>query len=86
MAVTGGVFLLSKVPNLALGAFPVFTISIVVPFLNMTRQFTNNINQLSQQFNIIVMGMAGADRVYSLIEKEPEEDEGYVNNADRLQY
>ena len=41
-------------------------ISIVVPFLNMTKQFTGNVNQLSQQINAIVMGVAGADRILSL--------------------
>ncbi|MBR5365840.1 MAG: ATP-binding cassette domain-containing protein, partial [Clostridia bacterium] len=53
-------------------------ISIIVPFLNMAKQFTGNVNNLSQQINSIVMGMAGADRVFSLIDEEPETDEGYV--------
>ena len=78
MAVTGGVFLLSNVPNLALGAFPVFTISIVVPFLNMAKQFTGNVNQASQQINAVVMGMAGGSRLFSLMDEQPEADEGYV--------
>ncbi len=78
MAVTGGVFLLSKVPNLALGAFPVFTISIVVPFLNMAKQFTGNVNQASQQINAVVMGMAGGARLFEMMDEAPEPDEGYV--------
>ena len=78
MAVTGGVFLLSKVPNLALGAFPVFTISIVVPFLNMAKQFTGNVNQASQQINAVVMGMAGGARLFEMMDEAPEADEGYV--------
>ena len=78
MAVTGGVFLLSKVPNLALGAFPVFTISIVVPFLNMAKQFTGNVNQASQQINAVVMGMAGSARLFEMMDETPEADDGYV--------
>ena len=78
MAVTGGVFLLSAVPNLAIGAFPIFTISIVVPFLNMAKQFTGNVNQASQQINAVVMGMAGGARLFEMMDEEPETDEGYV--------
>ncbi|MBR7112092.1 MAG: ABC transporter ATP-binding protein [Clostridia bacterium] len=78
MAVTGGVFLLSNVPNVAFGAFPVFTISIVVPFLNMAKQFTGNVNQASQQINHVVMGMAGGARLFEMMDEEPEADEGYV--------
>ena len=78
MAVTGGVFLLSDVPNVAFGAFPVFTISIVVPFLNMAKQFTGNVNQASQQINHVVMGMAGGARLFEMMDEAPEADEGYV--------
>ena len=78
MAVTGGVFLLAKVPNVALGAFPIFTISIVVPFLNMAKQFTGNVNQASQQINHVVMGMAGGARLFEMMDEAPEADEGYV--------
>ena len=78
MAVTGGIFLLSNLPNLALGAFPVFTISIIVPFLNMAKQFTGNVNQASQQINMVVMGMAGGARLFEMMDEAPEADEGYV--------
>ena len=85
MAVVGGVFLLSKVPNLSIGPFSVFTISIVVPFLNMAKQFTGNVNQASQQINAVVMGMAGGARLFEMMDEEPEPDEGYVTlvNAKR---
>ena len=55
-----------------------FSISIIVPFLNMTKQFTGNINQVSQQVNAIVMAMAGAQRIFSLMDQQPETDDGYV--------
>jgi len=85
MAVTGGIFLLSNVPNVAIGPFSVFTISIVVPFLNMAKQFTGNVNQASQQINAVVMGMAGGARVLEMMDEVPEPDEGYVTlvNAKR---
>ena len=78
MAVAGGIFLLLKVPNVSIGAFPVFGISIVVPFLNMAKQFTGNVNQASQQINAVVMGMAGGARLFEMMDEAPEADEGYV--------
>lgn len=77
MAVTGGVFLLSGAKNFSFSGMA-FSISIVVPFLNMTKQFTSNVNQLSQQINSIVMGIAGAERIFDLMDQEAEADEGYV--------
>ncbi|MBR5453967.1 MAG: ABC transporter ATP-binding protein [Clostridia bacterium] len=83
IATVGGILLLSRVPNIGIssifaGAVGVLTIDITIPFLNMTKQFTGNVNQLSQQINSVVMGLAGAERVFSLMDAVPEEDEGYV--------
>ena len=77
LALVGGIFLLSGLKNISLSGMP-FSISILVPFLNMAKQFTGNVNNLSQQFNAIVMAGAGAARVFSLIDEKPEADEGYV--------
>ena len=77
LALAGGIFLLSGLPNLSLSG-KAFSISILVPFLNMAKQFTGNVNQLSQQINSIVMAGAGAARVFSLMDEKPETDEGYV--------
>ena len=77
LALSGGVFLLSGLPNLSFSG-KAFSISILVPFLNMAKQFTGNVNQLSQQINSIVMAGAGAARVFSLTDEKPEADEGYV--------
>ena len=77
-AMIGGLLLLSGAPNVSLSGRVVFTIDIIVPFLNMTKQFTGNINQLSQQINSIVMGMAGAARIFDLMDQKPEPDDGYV--------
>ena len=77
IATVGGLFLLSGLPNVSVSGMA-FGISILVPFLNMTKQFTGNVNQLSQQINAIVMGMAGAERIFALMDEKPEADDGYV--------
>ena len=77
IATVGGLLLLLDVPNLSLSGLPL-SISIVIPFLNMTKQFTGNVNQLSQQINSIVMGLAGAERVFEVMDALPETDDGYV--------
>ena len=53
-------------------------ISITVPFLNMTKQFVGNIGQVSHQINAVVMGIAGAKRIFDLMDQEVEVDNGYV--------
>ena len=57
----------------------------MIPFLNMAKQFTGNVNTVAQQINSIAMAMAGAERIFSLIDSEPEADDGYVTlvNAKR---
>lgn len=80
-AVVGGLFLLLDIPNVSLSGMA-FSISIVVPFLNMTKQFTGNLNQVTQQINSIVMGLAGAQRIFELMDMQPEEDNGYVTLVD----
>ena len=77
LALAGGVFLLSGIPNISISGMP-FSIPILVPFLGMAKQFTGNVNNLSQQMNAIVMAGAGASRVFQLIDEEPETDGGYV--------
>ncbi len=76
-ATASGFFLLSDIQNISISGMA-FSISILVPFLNMTKQFTGNINTLSQQINSIVMGLAGAQRVFALMDAEKEPDDGYV--------
>ena len=80
VAIVGSALLISGSPNLSLGGAEnaVFTVALVVPFLNMTKQFTGNVSQVSHQINSVVMGLAGASRVFELLDEEPEADEGYV--------
>lgn len=77
VAITGGILLITGATNFSVSGIAM-GISIVVPFLNMTKQFVGNINQVSHQVNAVVMGIAGARRVYALIDEEPEQDNGYV--------
>ena len=78
VAFIGGMLIISgNVTNVSLSG-QAMGIAVVVPFLNMTRQFTNNVSQTSQQMNAIVMAMAGAKRIFELIDEQPETDEGYV--------
>lgn len=77
VAVAGGLFIDLGVPNLSISGLP-FSIAVVVPFLGMSRQFAGNIQQISPQINSIVLGLAGAERVFELMDEESETDEGYV--------
>ena len=77
VAVAGGILLVLDVPNISVSGMAV-SISIIVPFLNMTKQFAGNINQDSNQVNAVVMGMAGTERIFNLMDEQPEKDNGYV--------
>lgn len=77
VAIFGGVMLMTGAPNLSISGMA-FSISIVVPFLNMTKQFAGSIGQVSNQLNMVIMGLAGTQRIFSLMDEKPEPDEGYV--------
>ncbi|MBD5132179.1 MAG: ABC transporter ATP-binding protein [Clostridiales bacterium] len=83
VALVGGVLILKEKANIGIGvlvdgSIGVFSIAIVVAFLQMTRQFCNNINQVSNQVNSVIMGIAGAYRLFALMDEQPEVDNGYV--------
>ena len=69
-AVVGGILALSTNSALTVGA--------VASFLALNKSFTMPINQVANQFNSIIMALAGAERVFNLMDEEPEKDEGYV--------
>ncbi len=77
VAIVSGIMMMTGAPNLSLSGMA-FGISIVVPFLNMTKQFSGNVSQVSNQLNMVIMGMAGTKRIFNLIDEKPETDEGYV--------
>ena len=78
VALVGGALMLGNVPNISISGMA-FSISIVVPFLNMTKQFAGAIGQVSNQVNMVIMGLAGAHRIFALLDEQPETDEGYVS-------
>ena len=77
IAFVGGLLILLGAPNLSLSGQAI-SVAVVVPFLNMTRQFTMCISQVSQQINSVVMAMAGTERIFELMDEKPEVDDGYV--------
>lgn len=77
VAIAGGFLYLNNVPNLSISGMAI-SISVVVPFLNMTKQFAGNIGQVSHQINSVIMGLAGTERIFDIIDREPEVDDGYV--------
>ncbi len=77
VALAGGALIAFNAPNPSISGMAL-TISIVVPFLNLTKRFAGSIGQVSQQINFVVMGLAGAERIFNLLDEEPEQDEGYV--------
>ena len=69
-AIVGGI--------LAINAFAGFTVGALASFLTLNRSFSMPINQVSMQFNSIIMALAGADRIFALLDAKPETDDGYV--------
>ena len=77
VAIVGGALLAFHVPNISISGLGL-SIAIVIPFLNMTKQFAGVVGQISSEVNAVVMGVAGANRVYQMIDEKVEEDEGKV--------
>ncbi len=79
IAFIGGVLIALSVPNVSiLGISGVITAGTLISFLSMSKSFTMNVSQVSQQTNNIVMALAGADRIFTLLDEVPEQDNGYV--------
>lgn len=77
VALAGGLMLETHFPNISISGLP-FSIAVFVPFLGMCRHFSGSIQQVSPQINSTVMGLAGAARIFALLDEEVETDEGYV--------
>ena len=84
VALLGAVLAANEFANVSIGTAvgalesALFYPALIVSFLQTTRQFSNNIGQVSNQVNSVVMGLAGAQRIIALIDEQPETDEGYV--------
>ena len=60
------------------GATSGYTIGLLAAFLQLSRSFSNNVNQISQQMNMVLLALAGAERIFELLDEESEKDDGYV--------
>ncbi len=82
LAIIGGLLLTFKVPNIGVSSLKTgietLSIGVIIAFLGMSRNFSQIVNQMSQQISMIAMGLAGASRVFTLMDEGAEQDEGYV--------
>lgn len=78
LAIVGGALGIAGVKNLSLTGINVLTIGTIAAFLTLSRNFVNPIGQVSQQFNAVIMALAGASRIFELMDEESETDDGYV--------
>jgi ATP-binding cassette subfamily B multidrug efflux pump len=78
LAILGGAGIILGIPNVGLGAAGVMTIGTVVSFLALSRGFINPIGQISMQFNMVIMALAGASRIFDLMDEANEQDDGTV--------
>lgn len=63
---------------LAINGNSAITMGVIISFLQLTRSFTQPINQVMNQLNSVIMALAGASRIFEMLDEEPEKDEGYV--------
>ncbi len=82
LAIVGGALFALKAPNVGLGSIfngtEVLGIGVIVAFLGISRNFTQIVNQMSHQVSMMAMGLAGASRIFALMDEQSEQDEGYV--------
>ena len=78
IAIVGGYMGIAGVTNISLGGEPVVTLGTIASFLILSRNFVNPIAQISQQLNSVIMAMAGASRIFELLDEASEEDRGTV--------
>ena len=79
LAIIGGAMAIVGITNLSLtGGFGTLTLGAITAFLTLSRNFMRPISQVMQQVNFMAMAMAGAERIFSLLDETPEADEGYV--------
>lgn len=78
IAVVGAYMAIAGVTNLGLTGTGELTLGMIASFLTLSRNFTNPIAQISNQFNAIVTALAGASRIFAFMDEKPEQDEGRV--------
>jgi ATP-binding cassette subfamily B protein len=78
LAVIGGSMAIAGVKNVGMTGIGTMTIGTIASFLTLSRAFVNPMGQVSQQINFVIMALAGASRIFDLIDEPPEKDSGYV--------
>ena len=78
VAVIGGYMAIAGTPNLGLTGFNTLTLGAIASFLTLSRNFINPVAQVSNQLNSTIIALAGAGRIFTLMDEELESDEGYV--------
>lgn len=78
ISIIGVLFYIFALPNVSITGISVMSMSIIVAFLPMSKQFTQNVSNISQQVSMIAMAMAGTQRILDLLAEESETDEGFV--------
>lgn len=78
VAVIGGYMAIAGTPNLGLTGFNTLTLGAIASFLTLSRNFINPVTQVSNQLNSIIIALAGAGRIFTLMDEAPESDDGYV--------
>ena len=78
LAIVGGALAISGTTNLSLQGAGVLTLGAIASFLTLSRNFMMPVNQVAQQISFIAMAMAGAERIFGLMDEAPEQDQGYV--------
>ncbi len=78
IAVIGGCLALSGVANISLAGKSILTLGMIASFMQLSMNFINPVSQISQQFNSVVMALAGAKRIFEIIDEKSEEDAGKV--------
>ncbi|MBE7080375.1 MAG: ABC transporter ATP-binding protein [Clostridiales bacterium] len=90
LAIVGGALFALNIPNASLstlfGGDKALGVGVIVAFLGMSKNFSQTINQMSHQISMVAMGLAGASRVFTLMDEEPETDEGYVTLVNVTKY
>ena len=78
LAIIGALLAINKVHNISLRNLDVLTPGIIISFLSLSRQFSHTVGHVSHQVSSVAMGLAGASRIFALLDEKEEDDKGYV--------
>jgi ATP-binding cassette subfamily B protein len=81
LAIVGGALGIAGITNVSLTGIGVITLGSIVSFMQLSKGFMNPLAQVSSQINSVAMALAGAERIFKLLDEEPEVDDGYVTLA-----